>query len=109
MKGPYCASRPEEVAGARDSGCLSGIADCIPIARRFPLTVLNAYSVLEGPLNSGTFVENSGGARDKPPMGLLEASPWVSVDVMVEVRCCEMLAFDGLWLVVVTDGADVDS
>jgi len=109
MKGPYCANRPEEVAGTPDSECLSGIADCIPIARRFPFTVLNAYSVLEGPLNSGTFVENSGGARDKPFMGFLDASEYVPGDVMVEVRCCEMPALDGLRPVVVTDGADVDS
>lgn len=66
MKGPYCASRPEEVAGTPDSECLSSIADCMPIARRFPLTVLSTYSVLEGPQNSGTFVAYSGGGRESP-------------------------------------------
>jgi hypothetical protein len=54
------------VAGTPDSECLSSIADCMPIARRFPLTVLSTYSVLEGPQNSGTFVAYSGGGRESP-------------------------------------------
>lgn len=61
MNGPYCASRPEEVGGRVDIKCLSGIADCIPMARRLPFTVLNVYSVLEGPQNSGASEDNSTG------------------------------------------------
>lgn len=63
MKGPYCASRLDEDVGIPDPECLSGITDCIPLARRFPFTALNVYSILVGPQNSGEFVENSGGER----------------------------------------------
>jgi hypothetical protein len=106
MNGPYCARRPEEETGMLESEYFSGIADGIPMALKFPFTVLNACSVLEGPLNSGVLMVNSRRARDGSealPSGILP----VSCRSMAVAACsCSTFAIVGLLFALVTARVD---